>query len=262
MLPTLQPGARVQVQPVPETGLRPGDVVAVRYRDHLVLHRVHVLSEGWVTTAGDNQDFFDPAMPIHDVVGVVRGLSPNPAPYRWPTSGTAATTAVTATAGAATPAAATPAAATLAAGDGAPVTVWLITNSPCAESPPDLPGGWQIKRRPAYGVGVETDVLLELQAELAHRLCVVVTERAVRTVGEVIDRPLPPGTQVVIGCSLGRLDGDLPGHLLPPELTDIRVRCGPPLQRSHPLTALHALTRAVRGLPAAALGRPGGRSAG
>lgn len=229
MLPTLRPGERVQVQPVPETGLRPGDVVAVRYRGQLVLHRVHALSDGWVITAGDNQDFFDPAMPIHDVVGVVRDLPPYPAPRRRPVGAAAAATPV--------------------AGDGAPVTVWLITDWSGAESELDLPDGWQVKRRPAYGVGVDADVLRELAAELAHRLCVVVTERAVRTVGEVIDRPLPPGTQVVIGCSLGHLDSDLPGHLLPPELTDIRVRCGPPLRRAHPLTALRTLVRAVPGLP-------------
>lgn len=242
MLPTLRPGERVQVQPVPETGLRPGDVVAVRYRGQLVLHRLHALSDGWVTTAGDNQDFFDPAMPLHDVVGVVRDLPPCPAPRRWPIGVSAAATPV--------------------AGNGVPVTVWLVTDCSGAEPELDLPDGWQIKRRPAYGVGVATDVLRELAAELAHRFCVVVTERAVRTVGEVIDRPLPPGTQVVIGCSLGHLDSDLPGHLLPPELTDIRVRCGPPLRRAHPLTALRTLARAVRGLPVGVADGPGGRCAG
>lgn len=242
MLPTLQPGDRVQVRPVPETGLRPGDVVAVRYRGQLVLHRVHALSGGWVTTAGDNQDFFDPAMPIHDVVGVVADLPAYPARRRWPIGDSPAATPV--------------------AGDAAPVTVWLVTDSPDVEPEPDLPEGWQVKRRPAYGVGVNADVLRELEAELAHRLCVVVTERAVRTVGEVIDGPLPPGTQIVIGCSLGRLDGDLPGHLLPPELTDIRVRCGPPLRRTHPLTALHTLVRAVRGSAVATADGPGGRHAG
>ncbi|MFY1696299.1 MULTISPECIES: S24/S26 family peptidase [unclassified Solwaraspora] len=228
MHPTLQPGERVQVHPVPDSGLRPGDVVAVRYRDQLVLHRVHALVDDWVTTAGDSRDLFDPPMPMADVVGVVPGIVARPAPRRWPPAGRAVP----------------PAAAV-----DLPVTVWIITDDPSTGPPSGLPAGWRVRVRPAYGIGVDAVVLAELRAELADRPCVGVTEHAVHAVGEVVDGPLPPGTQIVVGGSFGQLDDDLPGYLIPPELAEVRVRCGPPRVRVSPLAALSAVLRAVVPVP-------------
>lgn len=224
MHPTLQPGERVQVHPVPGSGLRPGDVVAVRYRDQLVLHRVHALVDDWVTTAGDSRDLFDPPMPMADVVGVVPGIAARPAPRRWPPAGRAVP----------------PAAAV-----DPPVTVWIITDDPSIGPPSGLPAGWRVRVRPAYGIGVDAVVLAELRAELADRPCVGVTEHAVHAVDEVVDGPLPSGTQVVVGGSFGQLDDDLPGYLIPPELAEVRVRCGPPRVRVSPLAALSAVLRAA-----------------
>ncbi|MFY1638278.1 S24/S26 family peptidase [Solwaraspora sp. WMMB335] len=225
MRPTLRAGERVQVHPVGVDGPHPGDVVAVRYHDQLVLHRVHALVDGWVTTAGDDRDLFDPPMPVTDVVGVVLGLAPRPVPRRWPIEDRPAS----------------------AAAVGEPVTVWIITDDPLTltEPPSGLPAGWRLRIRPAYGIGVDAEVLAELRRELVGRPCLGITEHAVDIVDEVVDAPLPPGTQIVVGGSFGQLDEDLPGHLLPPELADVRVRCGPPRTRLDPSTALAKVIQVI-----------------
>ncbi|MFV2086102.1 hypothetical protein [Micromonospora sp. LOL_021] len=197
--------------------------MAVRYRDQLVLHRLHALLDGWVTTAGDSRDLFDPPMPVTDVVGIVHGIAARPAPRRWPSGN--------------------PAELVVEAAD-TPVTVWVITDDPSTVSQPDLPAGWRMRVRPAYGIGVDAEILAELRAELAERPCIGITEHAVHAVDEVVDGPLPHGTQIVAGGSFGQLDVDLPGYLLPPELAEVRVRSGPPRIRVPPLTALTAVIRA------------------
>ncbi|MER7164755.1 hypothetical protein ABT336_01580 [Micromonospora sp. NPDC000207] len=218
MLPTLRTGDRVELFPVPPGGVVPGDVVAFRYRDELVLHRVHARHDGWLTTAGDSRSLFDPPIPVTDVVGVARGVPPRPDPQPWRPADP---------------------------GTGAPVTVWIVTDDRRAGPPSGLPPGWRVQVRPAYGIGVTADVLAELRAELADRPCLGLTEHAVHGVDEVVTGPLPAGTQIVVGCSFGRLDGDLPGRLLPPELADVHLRTGPARVRVDPSTALATLTRAT-----------------
>lgn len=234
MLPTLTAGQRVVVHRVDGSAVRPGDVVAFRFAGRLVLHRVYSGDAEWVVTAGDNMDLVDAPIRRRDVLGVVRGLPPRPAPRRWP--------------GRPDPEA------------GGPVDVWLLSAHPVEVPVGLLPPGWRVRHRPRHGIGVAEDVLAEVRAAVAHRPCVGITRHAVHHADEVLAGPLPAHTRVLLGCPFGLLDGGqaehagLTGRLLPPDLAGVHVRLGPAGVPVDPLPALRALVDAVAAVPAG--GRP------
>jgi hypothetical protein len=90
---------------------------------------------------------------------------------------------------------------------------------------------------PAKGIGVSAEVLAELQAAVAGKPCIGVTEHAVYTASDVLGG-LPLQTQVLVGCSFGGLDQAMPGNLVPTEVADVFVRVGPP---GVPISAADAL---------------------
>lgn len=204
MLPTLRPGERVVLRAVDRAALRPQDVIAFRLDGQLVLHRVHAVLPDRVITAGDHYDLFDPPVPIAAVIGVAVGVAARPARPRWP----------------AWPG---PAAA----------DIWLIGDHAGQPGPQPtgglaIPPEWRLRRRPAEGVGVPAAVLDEIQAAAKSRPCIGVSEHAVFAAADVLARGLPPETQVLVGCSFGRLDYPMPGHLVPTGVVDQFVRAGPP----------------------------------
>lgn len=210
MLPTLRSGERVTLYGARPDAIRPQDVIAFRARGKLILHRVHAVFPGLVITAGDNHDLFDPPVPMTAVIGVARDVPGRPAPRRWPRRPG-------------------PAAA----------DVWLI-GSPAGPGNPGggaMPAGWRLHRRPTEGIGVSAEVLAELQAAAAGRPCVGVTEHAVYAASDVLGG-LPPQTQVLVGCSFGRLNQSMSGHLVPTGVADVFVRVGPP---EVPVSAADAL---------------------
>jgi hypothetical protein len=73
MRPTIAPGERVEVRPVPPAWLRVGDVVAVLSRDGTVhAHRVVRVGAGRLWTRGDGAPAGDPPHCAAAVVGRVR----------------------------------------------------------------------------------------------------------------------------------------------------------------------------------------------
>jgi signal peptidase I len=72
MLPLLQPGNQIIVEPMPSNHLRCGDVVVFRRSSDLVTHRLIAIDEGGrIHTKGDNLLFEDPPVPFVDVLGRV-----------------------------------------------------------------------------------------------------------------------------------------------------------------------------------------------
>jgi hypothetical protein len=217
MLPTLRPGERVVLHAVEPAAIRPQDVIAFRSDGQLVLHRVHAVFPDRVITAGDHCNLFDPPVPTAAVIGAARSIAARPAPPRWP-----------------------------ARLDSANVDVWLIgghTDRASPQSPmedPVIPPKWRLHWRPAEGVGVSAAVLDEIQGAARGRPCIGVSEHAVYAASDVLARGLPPQTQVLVGCSFGRLDYPMPGHLVPTEVVDLFVRVGPP---EVPVSAAEALRR-------------------
>jgi hypothetical protein len=201
MLPTLRPGERVVLRPVAPELIRPQDVVAFRAPgDRLILHRVHAIDVDRLVTAGDHALLFDPPVSVRDVVGVAQDIGPRLAPRRWPIETGPAN-----------------------------VDVWLMGAGP--HEAPELPAGWRLHRRPAEGIGVGSEVLAEIRAAVAGKPCVGVSEHAVYAATDVLSAGLPAGTQVLIGCSFGRLRSPLPGHLIPSETAGAHVRVGAPEMR-------------------------------
>ncbi|MEV0944030.1 S26 family signal peptidase [Micromonospora wenchangensis] len=231
MLPTITPGERVVLHPVPPAGVHPGEVVAVRHRNGLILHRVLDRFGDRLITAGDNLSLADPPVPLTQVVGVARGVPARPAARPWsPVAGVG------------------------------PVEVWMVTDgdstSHCGRpesgitpEPVALPAAWRVRLRPRHGIGVSPAVLGELRAAVSGSPCLGISEYAVSGAADVLTGPLPAGTRILVGCTFGRVDVDLPGLLLPPELANAHVRCGPPGVRLDPGAALARLLDV--------LGRPG-----
>lgn len=210
MLPTLRSGERVVLHAIkPGQVLRPQDVVAFGTAEGvLVIHRVHDIGQDRILTAGDGLAFFDAPITPADVVGIVRGLAASPVPCPWPDA---------------------PAASS--------VDVWVI-DADTQDCP--VPAGWRLRRRAREGVGVSDAVLEELRAAVRQRPCVAVSERAVHAAGDVLTAGLPAGTQVLVGCSFGRLRHPMPGNLVPTEFADVHVRVGPP---GVPLSPLETVRR-------------------
>lgn len=79
MAPAIPDGATVELHPLTSAPAI-GDVVAVRVGDRLVIHRIHVLAGGSVTTFGDALRRPDAPVPIADIVARVTldGRSPPP----------------------------------------------------------------------------------------------------------------------------------------------------------------------------------------
>jgi hypothetical protein len=215
MLPTLRPGERVVLHAIEPDAVKPQDVIAYRLSTgYLVLHRVHAIRGDHLVTAGDHHALLDPRVPKADVLGIAHGIAPRPAPRPWP------------------------------AGPSRDVDVWLVGPDPALSIMDSVavPATWRLHRRPAEGVGVPAAVLAEIRAAVDGRPCVGVSEHAVHAASDVVGRGLPPGTQVLIGCSFGRLDQPMPGHLIPSETAGVHVRVGPP---AVPLSAARTLRRLV-----------------
>jgi hypothetical protein len=174
-----------------------------------------------VITAGDNHRLLDPPVWKTDVIGVARDVAQRSAPSPWPIQPHATA-----------------------------VDIWLI-GADSTSVKYVVPVAWRLHRRPAEGVGVSAAVLGELQTAVAGRPCVGVTEHAVYGAGELLGGGLQSHTQVIIGCSFGRLDDPPLGRLIPEETADIYVRLGPPKVRLTPDETLRRL---------AALVAPGGPS--
>jgi hypothetical protein len=92
MLPTLAPGQRVRIRPLPGADYRIGDVVVCVLRDELFAHRI-VRRQGRgareaVITLGDNRQLCDPPTRVRDILGRVESAlhgndwRPLPAPPR------------------------------------------------------------------------------------------------------------------------------------------------------------------------------------
>ncbi|MEU8148065.1 S24/S26 family peptidase [Nonomuraea sp. NPDC048901] len=211
MLPTLRHGDRVTLSAVDPDAITAGDVIAFRADGRLVLHRVHALGRDRLITAGDHHLLFDPPVPWPDVVALAEGIPPRPEPSRWP----------------------------LLRGP-APVDVWLV--EPTTGREEDLvPPWWTLHRRPREGVCASAAVLKEIMTAVRDRPCVGVTEHAVHSAYDVLGPGgLPPGAQVLVGCSFGRLHEPMPGHLIPGEAADVFVRLGEP---EEPLDAAETLRR-------------------
>ena len=216
MLPTITPGERVALHPVPPDGVHPGDVVAIRFRAGLMLHRVLDRAKDRLITAGDNLSLADPPVPLAEVIGVVRGMPSRPAPCPWRP----------------------------AAGSG-PIEAWVVSDGDRPEPAVALPASWRVRIRPRHGIGVSAAVLDELRAAVSDRPCLGISEYAVSEAADVLTGPLPAGARILVGCTFGRVDDGLPGHLLPPELADAHVRCGPPGVRLDPAAALARLMEVV-----------------
>jgi len=216
MLPTLKPGERVVLHAVDRAALRPQDVIAFRLDGQLVLHRVHAVLPDRIITAGDHYDLFDPPVPHAAVIGVAAGVAARPARPRWP--------AWPGPAGA---------------------DIWLIGDHTDESGPQSaaglaIPPDWRLRRRPAEGVGVSAAVLDEIQVAAKTRPCLGISEHAVFAASDVLAGGLPPETQVLVGCSFGRLDYPMPGHLVPTGVVDQFVRVGPP---EVPVSAAQTLQR-------------------
>jgi len=81
MWPTLSPGDRVRVDPVPPGWRpRPGDVVAATGPSGIVVHRVISASDGRVVTWGDNAAMADEPIGTEKIVGRV---DPSRSRTRW-----------------------------------------------------------------------------------------------------------------------------------------------------------------------------------
>jgi hypothetical protein len=171
-----------------------------------------------VITAGDNQPFFDRPVWKTDVIGVARDIGQQSAPSPWPTQSQPTT-----------------------------ADIWLIgAGVDCSTLDSSIvPTGWRLHLRPTRAVGVLASVLKEIQTAVAGRPCVGVSEHAVHSAGEVLRGRLPPHTQVIIGCSYGRLRNPLPGQLIPSETADVHIRLGPPQVRLTPAEALRRLAALV-----------------
>lgn len=216
MLPTLQPGARVVLTAVDVDRLRIGDVIAFQLAGKLVLHRIHARDGEHLITAGDNLSLYDPPVAVGDVVGLAADV----------------------------PAFTHRAANPPSNDDSDGVDVWLISDDQSAGGF-DLPPDWRLHVRPPYGIGVAKPVLDEIEAAVAGKPCIGVTEHAVLSIVEGMPQRLAPGTQVIIGCSFGRLDSSLPGHLLPPGFAGLHLRPAAPVERVDPLHTLREFASAA-----------------
>ena len=84
MWPTLSPGDRVQIDPIPPRWVpTPGDVVAVAGPTGIVVHRVIASSRGSVVTWGDNASMADVPTEISNVVGRVDPAAGQREWFRW-----------------------------------------------------------------------------------------------------------------------------------------------------------------------------------
>jgi hypothetical protein len=230
MMPTLRPGERVVLRPFDPATIAAQDVVAFRTPDDvLVLHRVHIVAADHLVTAGDAKQLFDPPVPMSDVIGVVPGLPPRPAPRRWP---------------------ATPV-ASQEPGTAPSVDIWLIGDDATSVDGLALPSGWRLHHRPTAPGGTPPAVLAELCAATAGKPFIGISPLAVHDASEVLRGELPEATQIVIGVAFGRWDRPQPGVLLPGTSADTQVRIGPPtVSIGHAEVLRHLL----------ALTSPGGRS--
>lgn len=226
MVPTLASGTKVLVETVDPTALQPGDVIAFRLDNQLVVHRVHDRVDGQLLTAGDGNPFFDPLIPLSSVVGVVRNQSALPA-FHW--------------------------SADSSAGERDTVDVWMIGDPEVANLPTELPPHWRLHLLPRYGVGVSATVLAELTDAVAGKPCIGVNEHAVNSAARLLRGPLPAELQILIGCSFGSLDEPMTGHLIPAQLANIHVRVGAPQEHIEPDQSLARLVTLAAGRPEVSL---------
>jgi signal peptidase I len=78
MVPLLQPGDEVIVEPFNPSQLRQGDMVVIRSSSDLVIHRVITIDQnGCVHTKGDNLPFKDPPVSAADILGLVTKVEKN-----------------------------------------------------------------------------------------------------------------------------------------------------------------------------------------
>ncbi|WP_240098594.1 S24/S26 family peptidase [Thermomonas flagellata] len=92
MLPAIQPGDELVFAPVAAEGLRLGQIVLLRQRDALRVHRIVAIGADAIVTQGDSLRHRDGAIALHDVLGVLvaqsragRALPPPHGPARWRT---------------------------------------------------------------------------------------------------------------------------------------------------------------------------------
>jgi len=75
MVPALNPGDRVEVEPVSIEEIKVGMVIVFRNEfDKLIVHRVVKKSGDTVITAGDSVRRYDSPVNIGDIIGKVKGL--------------------------------------------------------------------------------------------------------------------------------------------------------------------------------------------
>ena len=78
MRPTISRGALVRIGPVPNGGIRPGDVVLALTADgEPVLHRALVIRRDGILTRGDASITMDPPVPHERVIGVATHVREN-----------------------------------------------------------------------------------------------------------------------------------------------------------------------------------------
>ncbi|MEV2242532.1 signal peptidase I [Micromonospora sp. NPDC049891] len=89
MWPAITPGSVVTVEPAAWSRIRPGDVIAYRHQDAVIVHRVIEIRGDHLITAGDNKPLFDPPVTATALLGRVTGV-PDPVPPPAPAPAPAA----------------------------------------------------------------------------------------------------------------------------------------------------------------------------
>lgn len=214
MAPALT-GGTVLVEPADFDRLRPGEVVAYRHGDRIVVHRVAAHRGDHLVTAGDNLPLYDPPVPRSAVLGRVPGVAARCAD--------------------------TPAAPAGPLPD--EVTLWLA--GAAARLAP-RPGRFHPR--------VAVRRLTSSDPRALGGVSVGISPAAVRPVQDLRTGPAGRGRaahrlDIVIGCSFGQPAADDP-TVLTPGAVEHHLRAGPPLCQIGPGDEIRAVLTAL-GVPAA-----------
>lgn len=191
MWPAIAPGSVVTVEPVAWSRIKPGDVVAYRHQDAIIVHRVVEVRGEHLIAAGDNKPLFDPPVAAAALLGRVTGVPDLLAP---PAPAPAATTEA---------------------------TVWVV-----GDQAPTAPPGLRLRQvapvELASALPTVTGTIAGLSAAAVRPLA------ALRTASP---GPLTVLIGIRFGhAGAGRAGFDPAGApLLPPEAVHLHVRAGDPL---------------------------------